>query len=106
MSENPECFKAVESFSCGVDWDYYDDLKQKDVHFTFNPTSEEKKHWVRVGFKKLPHLLMYLKKANGSLENFELFFFRGEYPKNYYAKQEKNKNIISVNIDQYIEYGR
>jgi len=105
MSNPSNCFKIVDSFCCGANWQYRDKLKKKNIHFAFKPSVEEEKHWKDIGFKKLTHLLMFLKKAHHGLDNFDLVFFRGSHSQDYYTKVEHGKPIISVNIDRYLEYG-
>ena len=90
----------------GKDWRFYDDFKEKTLFFTFNPSAEIKDSWESVGFKKLPHLLNYLKKKYGGLEKFDVIFFNEPKPEPYYyMRVPSGLIIIYINILKYLEYG-
>jgi hypothetical protein len=99
-------FDIVDKFCCGKNWRFYDDLKAKEIGFAFKPSEEEVTAWSSFGFTKLKHLLKFLKKEYGSLDKFELTFFKGNYPQAYYVSNENEQFTVLINIDSYIEYGR
>lgn len=105
MSGHQPQFNVIEKFCCGKNWRFYEDLKQKQIGFAFQPSKEEKDSWTSYGFTKLKHLLKFLKKKYG-LKKFEIVFFRGVYSESYYKTQENGTTYFQINIDTYIEYGR
>lgn len=109
VQENLEDISDLEIkiyFPVGQDWRFYDDLKEKILYFSFIPSSETKRVWLDVGFKKLPHLLNFLKKKYKGLEKFDIIFFN--QPKSepyYYMKAPSGLMIFYINIEKYLEYG-
>ena len=106
MSNPPDDIQIVEKFCCGRNWEYYDDLKQKQLAFAFKPSEEDKTHWMDVGFTKLTHLLIHLKNLYGGLDKFELVFFQEDKGEPFYIKEESGKKIIFIHLDSYRAYGR
>lgn len=90
----------------GKEWRFDDDLKEKILFLTFNPTPELRKMWEKIGFKKLSHLLKYLKNNYKGLEKFDIIFFNEPKPEPYYyMKAPSGLLIIYINISKYLEYG-
>jgi len=107
MEEPYEDFVIVDRFCVGKNWEnYYEDIKKKQVCFVFKPSDEEKIVWMENGFTKLKHLLLFLEKQHGGLDNFELVFFKEQHPKPFYIKQRNGKPCILINVDEYRAYGR
>lgn len=95
-----------EYFQTGSDWRFYDDLKEKTLFFTFTPDQETKDNWKKIGFKKLPHLLNFLKKKYDGLEKFDVIFFDQKKPEPYYyVRAPSGLMIIYINLERYLEYG-
>ena len=90
----------------GKDWLFYDELKEKTLFLTFKPSPKIREGWEKVGFKKLPHLLNFLKKKYVGLSKFDVVFFNQTKPEPYYyMRVPSGLMIIYVNISKYLEYG-
>lgn len=107
MPQLPD-FPLKDSFCCGAEsssFGYYPELKEKEIFFAFKPNDTEKDMWSKYGFTKLRHLLSFLEKKYGGLENFEVLFFRRTCSKPFYVTTENGKNWIKINLDSYTKYG-
>lgn len=102
----PFPLSIIDQFTMGERWRDTDKRKKKELYFAFQPDVEEKKRWKQVGFAKLPHLLTFLRKEYGTLDNFDVVFYREQTPEQFYKANLGNVNIVFVNLSSYLSYGQ
>lgn len=78
-------------------------LEEKEVGFCFDPTDEEADLWKRSGLPNVSSLLTYLKRKYGSLDGFDVAFFRGTHHNPFYFVGA-GRQTVYVNLDEYITY--
>ncbi len=95
----------VERFCVGQNWPFYEDLKKKEIKFTFKPSDKQVEKWKEWGFSKLKNLLIFLKNEYDSLENFDLIIFNQDLPEPFYIQDGNGVTKVYVHIDKYRAYG-
>lgn len=100
----PDDIIITDFFQVGGNWNYYDELKKKTLFFAFHPTKEQKERWINVGFAKLPHLLLHLKKIHGDLDKFDVVFFKRKDSEPFYIVHTDTLTIYFINLDTFQSY--
>lgn len=98
--------KIMSSFRVGRKWwrNGKTSYERKEINFAFTPSNEERARWEIDAFPKLSSLLTYLKNKYGSLERFEVIFFRDIKPKSFYFEDRPTITNVYVNLDSYQKY--
>ncbi len=97
--------KIKDKFLTGKDyWEQSPTLKSKIIQFSFTPSGREKQAWMKVGITRLRTLLNFLVKEYGSLDNFELIFYRHQSTKPFHLKTTEGITKVYVDFDAFQQY--